>query len=587
MSQFYTVRQTPSNNQPQVITVTTNSVSSVTNSLPNSTSNSKKYIVVSEAAGTSVSDSTRGQQVEVNLSGMASSALPSSANLFVNYPHTMWERDSEGNRIPVTVVKAEEANAAEVQDAAEHLLVQATNIKTEAAEVDSNTTVTTITIPAASGSSTVTVPTATHTSSPTQRIVVMKTADNVEPVARPHVCEVCTKTFAKREHLTKHLRIHKSDNKRYSCEYCQKAFRDRYELVRHTRRHTGDFPFRCQECNKGFMRHERYMTHLRWHSGERPYLCTMCEKSFRDRSELNRHSRRHTGDLPYKCETCGKGFLRRERYVTHVRIHTGEKPFVCAVCSRGYRDRRELKKHQTTHNHSGQSAPIPGTGPVTIPPPNAASATSNTTAANNLQNVVTKTIVVQQPQSPTSMATTSNAVHLPSTPVPKELLNINGGTRVVTQSMMEPLNPANIPLPPSVASALQSINEKVTRQQRQKQLEAEAQATVVKTEPLISIQGSPTGGTSNGPLFYYLMPGSVPYSLTADGGTTVQVKTSDGSIATAQLVTVPSGAIHVGASGAQSSNGNAANATANGPTSWILETTGNPTSPPSVSRNSM
>ena len=76
----------------------------------------------------------------------------------------MWERDSEGNRIPVTVVKAEEANAAEVQDAAEHLLVQATNIKTEAAEVDSNTTVTTITIPAASGSSTVTVPTATHTS---------------------------------------------------------------------------------------------------------------------------------------------------------------------------------------------------------------------------------------------------------------------------------------------------------------------------------------------------------------------------------------------------------------------------------------
>ena len=159
------------------------------------------------------------------------------------------------------------------------------------------------------------------------------------------------------------------------------------------------------------------------------------------------------------------------------------------VCSRGYRDRRELKKHQTTHNHSGQSAPIPGTGPVTIPPPNAASATSNTTAANNLQNVVTKTIVVQQvqsichicnqtnkvivrilkstfrifqqPQSPTSMATTSNAVHLPSTPVPKELLNINGGTRVVTQSILEPLNPANIPLPPSVASALQSINEKV------------------------------------------------------------------------------------------------------------------------------
>ena len=177
----------------------------------------------------------------------------------------MWERDSDGNRIPVTVVKAEESNAAEVSQ--EDLLVQAANIKTESGDgVDSNTTVTTITIPAnaSAGNSSTGNPNNMNSSSTSailnspsgaQRIVVMKTAggsasavthdpSNGEPVSRPHVCEICTKTFAKREHLTKHLRIHKSDNKRYSCEYCQKAFRDRYELVRHTRRHTGDFPFR-------------------------------------------------------------------------------------------------------------------------------------------------------------------------------------------------------------------------------------------------------------------------------------------------------------------------------------------------------
>ena len=73
---------------------------------------------------------------------------------------------------------------------------------------------------------------------------------------RPHCCDICQKSFAKREHLTKHLRIHKSDNKRYSCEYCHKAFRDRYELVRHTRRHTGDFPFRS-DCFKSFFNQTR------------------------------------------------------------------------------------------------------------------------------------------------------------------------------------------------------------------------------------------------------------------------------------------------------------------------------------------
>ena len=71
----------------------------------------------------------------------------------------------------------------------------------------------------------------------------------MDPLSKPLSCD-CVQGYAQRkyellgEHLTKHLRIHKSDNKRYSCEYCHKAFRDRYELVRHTRRHTGDFPFR-------------------------------------------------------------------------------------------------------------------------------------------------------------------------------------------------------------------------------------------------------------------------------------------------------------------------------------------------------
>ena len=281
MSHYFTVRQT-SGNETEVIV---NDSSNVNESAPPETKvtivetvvetdgngealvNSSERVVT--GAPPSATSSSGGPvslpgDTAVQLMGMTST-LPSS-NIFVNYPHTMWERDSEGNRIPVTVVKAEDTGPDHVghQD---DLLSQATSgIKSEATDDSgSTTTVTTITIPAQTSSQQVvmtpsgasSVIAGSNSTGGPQRIVVQKAQTNTTPtvqsaggaagdanVPRPHVCDVCTKTFAKREHLTKHLRIHKSDNKRYSCEYCQKAFRDRYELVRHTRRHTGDFPFR-------------------------------------------------------------------------------------------------------------------------------------------------------------------------------------------------------------------------------------------------------------------------------------------------------------------------------------------------------
>ena len=251
MSHYYTVRQTSGTDTEVVVNDTNNSPEeskvTIVETVVETDENGEALVNSSErvvtAGGTSLQAADTAQ-----LMGMAST-LPSS-NIFVNYPHTMWERDSEGNRIPVTVpvtvVKAEDAGADVGQD---DLLGQATSgIKTEQEET---TSVTTITIPAQSSSQVVLTPSSSSviaggSSGTTRRMVVTKPegGGNSEPISRPHVCDVCNKTFAKREHLTKHLRIHKSDNKRYSCEYCQKAFRDRYELVRHTRRHTGDFPFR-------------------------------------------------------------------------------------------------------------------------------------------------------------------------------------------------------------------------------------------------------------------------------------------------------------------------------------------------------
>ena len=270
----------------------------------------------------------------------------------------------------------------------------------------------------------------------------------------------------------------------------------------------------------------------------------------------------------FRCETCGKGFLRRERYVTHVRIHTGEKPFVCAVCARGYRDKRELKKHQVAHNHSGQSAPIPGnqSQSTSVSAPAVGTIVQGASGGNVIASPVLnneKTIIIQQ------------TVSLPSEPIPKELLGNN-----VPQPVPQPapLNPATIPLPPSVASALQSINDKVAAKQaraRQQQTITIAKAEPQQQQQIIAIPSNATiatsnistGGTtssgsnSNGPLFYYVMPGNVPHNIVSEGGATVRLTTGEGNVA-AQLVSVPASAIQ----GVQTTS-NGSNSFPN----WILE----------------
>lgn len=511
----------------------------------------------------------------LQLMGMAA-ALPNS-NLFVNYPHTMWERDAEGNRIPVQVTVAPQPSPGP-------------SVKGEPGDALSQATA-----------------------------VIKNEVPGPAPPPKPpinsnksHICEICNKAFAKREHLTKHTRIHK-DSKRYTCDFCQKQFRDRYELVRHQRRHTGDFPFRCNDCSKGFMRHERYMTHLRWHSGERPFQCNMCDKSFRDRSELNRHSRRHTGDLPYKCATCSKGFLRRERYVTHVRIHTGEKPFVCGVCSRGYRDKRELRKHQATHNHgepASPGAPTPSAAPVPVasaPPTHSQVTLVQSPPARQPQPIIVASPKppppatpppAPQPISQPNMATITFS--LPTEPVPKNQL----GIAQPEPMQIQPLNPAHITLPPSVASALQQMNTK-TSKPHMVAMAAPPVQTIVKQEApagqavqlvsaggghmikqgqlvmcedgqqlMIAGGGLPPGlvGGAGGaqPMFYYFMPGAVPQYVTSDGGATVRVAGGDAG-GGAQIVTLPAGAIQAGGGAIQIPTSQA-----NFPPvgQWILEASG-------------
>jgi hypothetical protein len=253
--------------------------------------------------------------------------------------------------------------------------------------------------------------------------------------------------------------------------------------------------------------------------------------------------------------------------------------------------------------------------------------TQQQTIASAQQQQVTKTIIIQQQapgqqpqtihlQTPSKQQTSISSptsLTLPNQTQTKEMLNINNG-QITTQVVQpQPLNPATIPLPPSVASALQSINDQVTAKQNKVKLlgvggggigvqqqntiitSAAGQQSSVIMSPKqeqhqqIILQStsdsstSPTlneGGSSNGPLFYYLMPGSAPYNLMSDGGSTIQVKTADGSLATAQLVTVPNNGVGSGNSASNTTNGiTISNASSSSIPNWVIDTSSTTTSP--------
>ena len=82
-------------------------------------------------------------------------------------------------------------------------------------------------------------------------------------VAKANHCEKYGLSFPPRQHLRKPVK----------CDLCDKTFASKQNLTVHLRIHNGEKPFKCDQCDKAFAQKGNLTAHLKIHPHDKSFTC--------------------------------------------------------------------------------------------------------------------------------------------------------------------------------------------------------------------------------------------------------------------------------------------------------------------------
>lgn len=147
---------------------------------------------------------------------------------------------------------------------------------------------------------------------------------------KPFACNFpgCDATFGQKGSLTRHIRSRHEKLRPHLCEICQKSFSALWTLRVHQRNvHLKSKPHKCHLCDKSFGELFNKSKHIAIvHEGKRPFACPICSRAFGYKGDMRKHvlELHQQAGRPFQCivPSCGvkfarKRYLRRHENLSH------------------------------------------------------------------------------------------------------------------------------------------------------------------------------------------------------------------------------------------------------------------------------